>query len=109
MFCAGMVRGSAFHSSVVLRISINTEAAPNSYTRSGPGVFPHQDGFILHSSFQGKVGRRASETSPCHMQAKQNGKLDPRRAAIDRREHSRGLETATELVVVDPHRIGSVR
>src|ERR1019366_4643376 len=57
----------------------NTEAAPNSYTGSGPGVFPHQDGFAPHFPFQGNVGRRAPETSPCHVQAKQIGELDPRR------------------------------
>ena len=40
-------------------------AAPNSLTRSSPDAFPRQDRFAHRSSFQGNVGRRASETSPC--------------------------------------------
>ena len=45
------------------------EAAPNSYTGSGPRSFPTDDG--------NHVSDRAPETSPCHMLARQVGELDP--------------------------------
>ena len=60
-----------------------TEAAPNSYTGSGRCLFPDSDGFASQSLPLGGIfGRhRAPETSPCHVQAKQNGELDLRRVA----------------------------
>src|SRR5271163_2269752 len=45
------------------------EAAPNSYTGSGPRLFPIDDG--------DHVSDRAPETSPCHELARQVGELDP--------------------------------
>lgn len=45
------------------------EAAPNSYTGSGPRLFPTDDG--------DHVSDRAPETSPCHGLARQVGELDP--------------------------------
>ena len=53
--------------------------------------------------------RRVPETSPCHGQAKQSGKLDPRKVTGGCRERSRGIETSTELVGRQSQRIGSVR
>jgi hypothetical protein len=46
-----------------------SEAAPNSYTGSGPRLFPTDDG--------NHVSDRAPETSPCHGLARQVGELDP--------------------------------
>ena len=43
--------------------------------------------------------RSVPETSPCHLQAKQIGEIDPQKVAMDCRERSRGIETSTELVV----------
>src|SRR5450755_2943125 len=46
------------------------------------------------------IGKRSvPETSPCHVQAKQSGELDPRKVTRGCRERSRGIETSTELVV----------
>ena len=45
------------------------EAAPNSYTGSGPRLFPIDDG--------DHVSDRVPETSPCHVLAGQVGELDP--------------------------------
>lgn len=53
--------------------------------------------------------RGVPETSPCHIQAKQSGELDPRKVTRGCRERSRGIETSTELVVGNRKRIGSVR
>ena len=53
--------------------------------------------------------RSVPETSPCHVQAKQIGELDPRKVTRGCRERSRGIETSTELVVGSRKRIGSVR
>ena len=52
--------------------------------------------------------RGVPETSPCHVQAKQIGELDPRRVTRGCRERSRGIETSTELVIGKRKRIGSV-
>ena len=48
---------------------------------------------------RGNGKRRVPETSPCHGQAKQDGELDPRKVTRESRERSRGIETATELVI----------
>ena len=55
-----------------------SEAAPNSYTGSGPLAFPPGDG--------GHVSDRVPETSPCHMAARQIGELDPLRVTQPRRQ-----------------------
>src|SRR2546421_9394982 len=47
----------------------HSEAAPNSYTGSGPLAFPPDDG--------DHVSDRAPETSPRHVLAWQVGELDP--------------------------------
>ena len=86
-------------SSVVLLISINTETAPNSSTGSGRFVFPRADGVVSSFPPGGIWKRGVPETSPCHIQAKQSGELDPRKVTMDCRERSRGIETSTELVV----------
>ena len=65
---------------VLFSLRKNTEAAPNSYTGSGRGMFPCSDGF-LSSPSKGYLRISVPETSPCHTQAKQIGALDPRRAA----------------------------
>ena len=76
-----------------------TETAPNSSTGSGQLVFPRGDGVVSSFPPGGIWKRRVPETSPCHIQAKQNGELDPRKVTMDCRERSRGIETSTELVV----------
>ena len=93
--------GSSYgvHSSVVLRISINTETAPNSSTGSGRLVFPRADGVVSTFPPGGIWKRGVPETSPCHGQAKQVGELDPRKVTRGCRERSRGIETSTELVI----------
>ena len=53
--------------------------------------------------------RGVPETSPCHVQAKQNGKLDSRRITCFRREHSPRNRDRRELVIGKRQRIGSVR
>src|SRR3984957_85501 len=53
----------------------------------------------LHSPSRGYWKRGVPETSPCHVQAKQVGELDPRRVTRGCRERSRGIETSTELVI----------
>ena len=61
-------------------IGKNTKAAPNSSTGSGRCLFPGNDGMVsLFLSFEGKPKRYAPETFPCHVQAKQDGELDPQR------------------------------
>src|SRR5271167_100323 len=90
---------NSVHSSVVLRISINTETAPNSSTGSGQLVFPRADGVVSSFPPGGIWKRGVPETSPCHGQAKQIGELDPRKVTRGCRERSRGIETSTELVV----------
>ena len=63
-------------------IGKKTEAAPNSYTGSGRCLFPDSDGIASQSLPLGEFENRCvPETSPCHVQAKQNGELDPRRVA----------------------------
>jgi hypothetical protein len=88
-----------------------TEAAPNSYTGSGRDPFPDSDGIASQSLPLGGVfGRhRAPETSPCHVQAKQNGELDSRRIAGRGREHSPRNRDRGKLVIGNQQRIGSVR
>ena len=71
-----------------------TEAAPNSYTGSGPCMFPCNDGHASFTPSRAHLKRSVPETSPCHKQARQIDKLDPRRAAFVCRERSRGIETA---------------
>jgi len=104
VFCAGMVRVRRSWLSVIFLIRTNTETAPNSYTGSGHGEFPHHDG-----GAHARRELRAPETSPCHLLG-----LAMRQArslagdAVPRRERSRGIETATELVIGVTQRIGSV-
>src|ERR1700722_7977579 len=57
----------------------------------------------------GILRRSVPETSPCHVQAKQDGELDPLRAAFDRREHSPRNRDRGKLVIGNRQRIGSVR
>ena len=70
--------------------SSEAEAAPNSYTGSGPRAFPRDDGFnqlaVAGRSRQQTAadcrcivltGRRVPETSPCHVQAKQSDGSTP--------------------------------
>jgi hypothetical protein len=77
VFCAGMVHGQASRLSVVSPIRQNTEAAPNSLTGSGHCRFPCNDGSTSFTPSGAHLRSRVPETSPCHRQARQIGKLDP--------------------------------
>src|SRR5207253_2358013 len=53
--------------------------------------------------------RCVPETSPCHVQAKQNGELDLRKVACFCREHSPRNRDRDKLIIGNQQRIGSVR
>ena len=57
-------------------------------------MFPCNDGLASFTPSRAHLKRSVPETSPCHQQARQIGKLDPRRAALLCRQRSRGIETA---------------